>query len=38
MHTRKIAQLFPRSMHFAFDFAEVYISFSGEFSRIGSKY
>jgi len=30
MHVIKVAQLFPRSMHFAFELARVYISYSGE--------
>jgi len=38
MHVIKVAQLFPRSMHFALEFAEVYISYSGEYSRIGLRY
>jgi len=34
MHVIKVVQLFSRSMHFAFELAEVYISYSGEYSRI----
>jgi len=34
MHVTKVAQLFPKSMHFAFELAEVYISYSGEYSRL----
>jgi len=30
MHVIKVAQLFPRSMHFVSELAEVYISYSGE--------
>jgi len=30
MHVIKVAQLIPRSMHFVFELAEVYISYSGE--------
>jgi len=38
MHVIKVAQLFPRSMQFAFELAEVFISNSGEYSRIGTRY
>jgi len=37
MHVIKVAQLFSRSMHFAFELAEVYISYSGEYPRIGTR-
>jgi len=30
MRVIKVAQLFPRSMHFVFELAEVYVSYSGE--------
>jgi len=30
MHVIKVAQLSPRSMHFVFELAEVYVSYSGE--------
>jgi len=33
-----IQQLFSRSMHFAFELAEVYISYNGECFRIGTRY
>jgi len=38
MHVIKVAQLFFRSTHFAFELAEVYISYSGEFFRLGTRY
>jgi len=34
MHVIKVAQLFSRSIHFAFELTEVYISYTGEYSRI----
>jgi len=34
MHLIKVAQLFPRSMHFAFELAEFYISYNGEYFRL----
>jgi len=36
MHVIKVAQLFSRSMHFAFELA-VYISYSGEYCRISTR-
>jgi len=37
MHVIKVGQLFSRSMHFAFELAEVYISYSGDYSRISTR-
>jgi len=37
MHVIKVAQLFSRNMHFAFELAEVYMRYSGEYSRIGTR-
>jgi len=37
MYVIKVAQLFSKSMHFAVELAEVYISYSGEYFRVSTR-